>query len=497
MATPRGTADFNLKTGDDSAVRLNALVSNEADNGGNRIDKGIAPTFRWGIGTRDEFSVGLYHLQYRNGINYGFPWLQNRSARPSKARRLLRRGERHHGRRHHLRHGHARAPLRRRQRAAHGAAHRPLRARPARQRDPLRRRGAAAGRRGRLAGDHRRGHGADARLAEQDPGHGKRVPAERLQRRLRGLRHEARRARASTSRSTTSTATPTVTPAGVTIPAKPTTTIGTPDDGGAVDEALREVRRSQTFDARRSASTRRTWSSSRRCGSCSPACAGTSSAPTAPTPPPISVAPTPRRRHADRRARAHRFVVEPALRPLPADRAAVLPPLLRHLVQHLRRRLLVRPAGQNTPPEANRNVELGGSIDWAQGRFTTRFALFHATKYNERNTDQDSVSPDNCLLRPAPCGRHRSGFRRAHHAGMGAVRRLRVDSFGQGRQGHAGRRRGRRQPAGDDAAPLGHLLDHLPALAQVARRRRPDGAQRHAALPSAPPSTRPGSSPAT
>ena len=73
----RGTADFNLKTGDDSAVRLNALV-NEADNGGNRVDKqGIAPTFRWGIGTRDEFSVGLYHLQYKNGINYGFPWLQN------------------------------------------------------------------------------------------------------------------------------------------------------------------------------------------------------------------------------------------------------------------------------------------------------------------------------------------------------------------------------------------------------------------------------------
>ena len=46
---------------------------------------------------------------------------------------------------------------------------------------------------------------------------------------------------------------------------------------------------------------------------------------------------------------------------LPADRAAVLPPLLRHLVQHLRRRLpTFDPQGTNTPPEASRNVELGG-----------------------------------------------------------------------------------------------------------------------------------------
>lgn len=51
-----------------------------------------------------------------------------------------------------------------------------------------------------------------------------------------------------------------------------------------------------------------------------------------------------------------------------------------------------------TPPEASRNIELGGSIDWAQGRFTTRFAVFHATKYNERNTDEDTVSPDNYIL---------------------------------------------------------------------------------------------------
>ena len=143
----RGTADFNLKTGDDSAVRLNALVSRSRQRRQPHRQTGIAPTFRWGIGTRDEFSVGLYHLQYRNGINYGFPWLQNRSARPSSrtpttARRATPRpaappaAARPHVHRFAADSGCARC-----------FAHRPLRARP-RQRDPLRRCGAAAGRRG-------------------------------------------------------------------------------------------------------------------------------------------------------------------------------------------------------------------------------------------------------------------------------------------------------------------------------------------------------------
>jgi len=54
--------------------------------------------------------------------------------------------------------------------------------------------------------------------------------------------------------------------------------------------------------------------------------------------------------------------------------------------------------GENTPPEKSRNLELGGSMDWADGRFTTRFAIFHATKYNERNRDEESVNPTNYIL---------------------------------------------------------------------------------------------------
>ncbi|WP_420476904.1 TonB-dependent receptor [Noviherbaspirillum sp. ST9] len=70
----RVTGDFDFKTGDDAAVRLN-VMRNVADNKGAEIDKyGVAPSFSWGIGTRDEFNVGLFHLNTDNippaGIAY-------------------------------------------------------------------------------------------------------------------------------------------------------------------------------------------------------------------------------------------------------------------------------------------------------------------------------------------------------------------------------------------------------------------------------------------
>ena len=81
-AYARFTGDFNLKLSDTSALRLNA-VATSAENHGNAIDKqGIAPTLRWGIGSADEFMVGLFYLRNDNGINYGVPWLRSRSPGP-------------------------------------------------------------------------------------------------------------------------------------------------------------------------------------------------------------------------------------------------------------------------------------------------------------------------------------------------------------------------------------------------------------------------------
>ncbi|MBT2322495.1 TonB-dependent receptor [Variovorax paradoxus] len=71
----RATGDFNVRTGEDSAFRLNAMW-NKADNGGAKIDKyGVAPSYSWGLGTRDEFTVGLFHLDVDNVPLAAIRWL--------------------------------------------------------------------------------------------------------------------------------------------------------------------------------------------------------------------------------------------------------------------------------------------------------------------------------------------------------------------------------------------------------------------------------------
>ena len=78
----RVTGDFNIKTGEDAALRINAMATKADNNGaGSSIDKkGIAATYRFGIGTADEFSLGLYHLDNNNGMNYGLPWIKPTSS---------------------------------------------------------------------------------------------------------------------------------------------------------------------------------------------------------------------------------------------------------------------------------------------------------------------------------------------------------------------------------------------------------------------------------
>jgi len=89
----RLTGDFNLHTGENAALRLNAMVTNANNNGaGSSIDKsGIAANYRWGIGTANEFSASLYHLDNRNGMNYGLPWIRPTAASPVAQTGLITR----------------------------------------------------------------------------------------------------------------------------------------------------------------------------------------------------------------------------------------------------------------------------------------------------------------------------------------------------------------------------------------------------------------------
>jgi len=73
----RATGDFNIQTGESAALRINAMATKADNNGsGASLDKrGAALAYRNGIGERNEFQVNLYHLDNNNGINYGMPFI--------------------------------------------------------------------------------------------------------------------------------------------------------------------------------------------------------------------------------------------------------------------------------------------------------------------------------------------------------------------------------------------------------------------------------------
>jgi catecholate siderophore receptor len=79
----RFTGDFNLRTDERSALRVN-VMNTAADQWGNFIDKqGIALNTRFGVGTDDEWMLGGYYLRNHNGINYGLPWIRQSSSQSS------------------------------------------------------------------------------------------------------------------------------------------------------------------------------------------------------------------------------------------------------------------------------------------------------------------------------------------------------------------------------------------------------------------------------
>jgi catecholate siderophore receptor len=87
-AHARITGDFNIKTGDSAALRLNAMVTQADNNGsGSSLDKkGMAIAYRSGIGEKNELLAALYHLDNRNGINYGIPFI---APEPGATNRVL------------------------------------------------------------------------------------------------------------------------------------------------------------------------------------------------------------------------------------------------------------------------------------------------------------------------------------------------------------------------------------------------------------------------
>lgn len=394
----RGFGDFNLKTGDDAALRVNVMATH-ADRWGNGIDKrGIAPTLRWGIGTADEFSVGLYYLRNDNGIHYGLPWLEG-GLWPTDPKNYYGLSSDYNAtgttqlRAHHVHRFADRSELRTQVRLADYRRD---------QRSGAIRFGSAG-----LQPDGqavtRATFGDDTVLTRGN--HNKKMDQKTAvvqsdysgTHRWGGLMHSVAAGVDFTKDDFENSALSL--PGGVTL-TKPTTTVGTPDDGARVDESLRVASVNRTFESKSVGVYVQDL---------------------------LQIAPAWKLLGGvrwDRFDGDYRHITgqgNPATNPcaVPAEaryrrsdslfshRLGVLYQPSDEQSYHLSYGTSFNTSGDayqydvgsaQTAPEESRNVELGAKLDWAQGRFSTRGAIFHSTKTNERNRDADSVDACNYVL---------------------------------------------------------------------------------------------------
>jgi len=382
----RGVVDFNVKTGDNAAFRLTGML-NKADNYGAAIDKiGFAPTYRWGIGTADEFTIGLYHLHNDNGVHYGHPWLANTiipgldgRAYYGMASDINESGATFAtlGHLHRFRDG---AQWKTTLRV--GEYVRDLRASAIRFAPAAAQPGGVAVSAATFGPGTvlRRSGGSGVQLKNQDmrvvylqsdySGKFKALGVEHAvttgadaaveSKVVRGLRQ------------------------GSPVLVKPDTTVGTPDDGAWVDESLRVLTKTSDFDAKGLglyaqdlAQVAEHWKLlaglrfDRFGGDYSTYSSQNAN---------LGVVTAARSRTDSVWSRRFGVLYQPT------------PTQSYHLSYGTSFNTSgdtysLDPRGTNTPPERSRNIELGAKIDAFDNRFTARLALFKATKYNERNTD--------------------------------------------------------------------------------------------------------------
>jgi catecholate siderophore receptor len=403
----RTLADVNVMTGARAAVRVNAMY-NRADNHGAEIDKyGVAPTLRWGIGGPNEFTVGFYRLENDNGIHYGLPWLTPGAVRGGNylwptapqnyygmASDYLDGGttqgnavyQRRLGDNAELRTALRVASYQRDQRAS------AIRFAP------------AALQPGGLAvtadtfGEAtvlRRSNGTGVQLKTMNMDNvyvqSDYSGRHRWFGRMNALQAGADYAHEDFENFGLDPTSPQL--------LKPDTTVGTPDDGAALEESARVLLRNRAFDARAFGVYVQDL---------------------------LSVSPTFKLLGGLRWDRFEGEYHNIAITPNPTNVCGVTPATRigrRDSLLSKRFGALYQPTATasfhlsygtsfntsgdayqydagtvNVDPESSRNIELGAKFDSDSGRFAARFALFHSTKYNERNRDADTVDACNYVL---------------------------------------------------------------------------------------------------
>ena len=87
----RVVAELNQRVGESSAMRIAGMTTKADNNGaGSSIDKqGVAASFRYGIGEKNEVLASIYHLENNNGMNYGLPWIRPVATNTSAANTIV------------------------------------------------------------------------------------------------------------------------------------------------------------------------------------------------------------------------------------------------------------------------------------------------------------------------------------------------------------------------------------------------------------------------
>jgi catecholate siderophore receptor len=398
----RATADFNLRTGEDAGLRINAMANTADNNGaGSRVDKrGLAVAWRWGIGLADEFTVSAMALDNRNGIHYGLPWIRPQASDTSAANTVIGGLDPtvHYGLDSDRNNGSARvAGLRHVHRFDHGSEL-TTQVRMGNfdrdQRASAIRFAAAALQPGGLNLDGS-SFGTGTLLTRGTNLKIQTVQTTQLQSDLShrfktaGLQHQLL-AGVDFSREAKTAQTPLTAAQGGVNLVKPAITAASTSGGGWVGEDARVLRDSSRFIARSLGVYAQDL---------------------------VQVAPHWKLlgglRH-DRMSGNYDTLAIPANAPGPVtitsyqQAISAWSPRLGVLYQPHERLSVHAMAGSsfntsgdtysynaqsaNTPPEQSRNLELGARIESADQRFTTRVALFHTTKTHERNTDPDTAA---------------------------------------------------------------------------------------------------------
>lgn len=414
----RVTGDFNITTGENAALRLNAMATKADNNGaGSSIDKkGLAAAYRFGIGTADEFLASLYHLDNNNGINYGLPWIRPNATDTTAANTIIAslKPTAYYGMASDYNDGQATlATLAHIHRFGGDSELRTQLRKGAFKRDQRASTIRFAGTTGAVtnpAAVDLSNFGPSTVFTRGAPLKIQDVDTLQLQSDFNrkfdalGVRHELLTGVDFSQEKKVVYAARSAAQGGVDL-TKPATTAGTPNDGAGIDESRRVLRVGNEFESRSTGvyvqdliQVAPAWKilgglrydHMKGVYDCYSIPAGTPGCGLPNTPQVAAPTTTTYRQKISEMSKRFGVLYQPtALHSFHFSYGTSF--------NTSGDTYSYSPQGANTPPEQSQNIELGAKIDSADKRFSSRFAIFHATKKNERNTDPDTAATRSLL----------------------------------------------------------------------------------------------------